>query len=70
MLLLTVGWYIVWHASSQAKSICIWTYDGKNVWSHNLYAGHYQCYDAFDTSMATGQVVDSQWLFLVVGHLC
>ena len=22
------------------------------------------------TPMATGQVVDSQWLYLVVGHLC
>ena len=33
-------------------------------WLYNLYAGCYQC---FDTSMATGQVVDSQWLYLVVG---
>ena len=34
---------------------------------YNLYAGHYQC---FDTSLATGQVIDSQWLYLVVGQLC
>ena len=79
MLLLTVGWYSV--ACMQAKSICISTYDGikggsalvmqamqcKMYGLSNLYAGHYQC---FDTSMATGQVVDSQWLYLVVGHLC
>ena len=31
-------------------------------WLCNLYDGHYQC---FDTSMATGQVVDSQWLHVL-----
>ena len=83
-LLLTLGWYSV--ACMQAKSICTCMYDGIKVGSalamqaicmqckmyglsrlYSLYAGCYQC---FDTSMATGQVVDSQWLYLVVGHLC
>ena len=36
-------------------------------WLCNLYDGRYQC---FDTSMATGQVVGWQWLYLVVGHSC
>ena len=30
-------------------------------WLCNLYDGRYQC---FDTSMATGQVVDLQWAVL------
>ena len=35
-----------------------------------LQSGHYQCYNVFITPMATGQVVDLQWLYLIVGHLC
>ena len=56
------------------QALCIKSNSHSFICTMHMFAGHYQCYDEFKTiwpsrsnlGKLTGQVVDLQWLYLVV----